>query len=117
MLLEPSTIVTYRFPGRGNPFTRAELKFFAPRGSPAWQHKGFEHFQAKWSLHSDPYFDKVERIGLALGRRNCQDVGGSDPSCSAQLSLSHDSAQGFDHGANPSEQRGGSNPSGAITVI
>lgn len=61
VLLEPSSIVTYLFPGRNNPLIRGDRKFFALRWSPEWQRKSLDHFQAKWSLHCDPYFERRQQ--------------------------------------------------------
>ncbi|MGB3470395.1 MAG: glycosyltransferase [Erythrobacter sp.] len=58
VLFEPESVVTYLFPGRNNPLIRGDRKFFALRWSPQWQQKSLDHFQAKWSLHRDPYFER-----------------------------------------------------------
>lgn len=62
VMLEPSSIVTYLFPGRERPLTRADWAYFALRWSPAWQRRSLAHFREKWSLHSDPYFEKRQAM-------------------------------------------------------
>ena len=57
VMFEPKSVVTYLFPSRARPLTREDWPYFALRWSPLWQQKSLDHFQRKWSLHSDPYFE------------------------------------------------------------
>lgn len=58
VMFEPGSVVTYLFPSRDRPLTKEDWPYFALRWSPLWQQKSLDHFQRKWSLYSDPYFEK-----------------------------------------------------------
>ncbi len=58
VMFEPTSIVTYLFPSRAKPLTRDDWPYFALRWSPVWQQKSLDHFQRKWALDNDPYFEK-----------------------------------------------------------
>jgi hypothetical protein len=60
--IEPASVVTYLFPSRARPIQPRDWKFFALRWSPAWQRSSLAHFQRKWRLDHDPYFDQRESI-------------------------------------------------------
>ncbi len=62
VMLEPASVVTYLFPGRTRPLTRADWEYFALRWSPDWQARSLRHFRDKWSLHDDPYFDRRQAM-------------------------------------------------------
>ncbi len=57
VMFEPSSVVTYLFPSRARPLTKEDWPYFALRWSPVWQRKSLEHFQRKWSMYDDPYFE------------------------------------------------------------
>lgn len=57
VIFEPKSIVTYLFPSRSSPLTLEDWPYFALRWSPVWLHQSLDHFQAKWGLSHDPYFD------------------------------------------------------------
>lgn len=58
VMFEPTSVVTYLFPSRDRPLTREDWPYFALRWSPVWQQESLDHFQRKWSLYADPYFEK-----------------------------------------------------------
>ncbi|MEM7006113.1 MAG: glycosyltransferase [Pseudomonadota bacterium] len=62
VMFEPTSVVTYVFPGRAYPITVRDWSFFALRWSPRWQKASLNAFQAKWDLHEDPYFKR--RAGM-----------------------------------------------------
>ncbi|NIA67730.1 glycosyltransferase [Pelagibius litoralis] len=58
VMFEPTAVVTYLFPSRARPLTKEDWPYFALRWSPLWQQKSLDHFQRKWALFDDPYFEK-----------------------------------------------------------
>lgn len=73
IVFEPESVVTYLFPNRQSPITRADWAFFTLRWSPVWQARSLAHFQEKWRLGADPYFANREegltwrhRLGIAM---------------------------------------------------
>jgi cellulose synthase/poly-beta-1,6-N-acetylglucosamine synthase-like glycosyltransferase len=71
VMFEPSSVVTYLFPNRARPLSREDWPFFTLRWSPQWQRLSLRHFQRKWGLAEDPYFDKRERM---LGWRHREGI-------------------------------------------
>ncbi|MEM9782466.1 MAG: glycosyltransferase [Pseudomonadota bacterium] len=57
VMFEPSSVVTYLFPNRASPLAVEDWPFFALRWSPTWQKRSLDHFQRKWELFGDPYFE------------------------------------------------------------
>jgi GT2 family glycosyltransferase len=58
VMFEPQSVVTYLFPSRSSPLERSDWSYFTLRWSPRWQSESLEHFQKKWGLYNDPYFEK-----------------------------------------------------------
>lgn len=58
VMFEPRSIVTYLFPSRASPLERSDWSYFALRWSPRWQSESLVHFQKKWELYDDPYFER-----------------------------------------------------------
>lgn len=80
VMFEPTSVVTYLLPSRARPMEARDEPYFMLRWSPTWQRKSLEHFQAKWELWHDPYFEnrmrnKLEwRIFEGLGRPRLRKV-------------------------------------------
>lgn len=73
IVFEPESIVTYLFPDRKSPLTSEDWAFFTLRWSPLWLVKSQEHFQKKWELVADPFFEQRKdgltwrhRLGIAV---------------------------------------------------
>jgi len=62
VMFEPRSIVTYLFPNRLSPLERTDWRYFVLRWSPRWQRESLKHFQAKWDLHRDPYFERRKQM-------------------------------------------------------
>jgi Flp pilus assembly pilin Flp/glycosyltransferase involved in cell wall biosynthesis len=62
ILLDPRSIVTFRYPDRINPVKLTDWPFFNLRWSPEWQRSSLKHFQHKWGRGADPYFEQRETI-------------------------------------------------------
>jgi Glycosyl transferase family 2 len=54
IVFEPNAVVTYVFPNRFAPLSRADWRYFMLRWSPQWVDQSISHFEAKWGLRSDP---------------------------------------------------------------
>ncbi|KCZ85197.1 glycosyltransferase family 2 protein [Hyphomonas adhaerens] len=62
IMLEPSSIVTFCVPSRVHPVEPVDRAFFLLRWSPKWQRQSLNHFQKKWKLENDPYFDRYLKL-------------------------------------------------------
>jgi glycosyltransferase involved in cell wall biosynthesis len=62
VMFEPKSIVTYLFPNRRSPITRADMPFFLVRWSPEWQRRSLRHFQAKWGVKDEGYLEKRDHM-------------------------------------------------------
>lgn len=71
VVLEPKSVVTYLFPAGANRLDVADWPYFALRWSPTWLAASLEHFQQKWDLPQDPYF---ERRSANLGWRHREGI-------------------------------------------
>lgn len=67
VVLEPKSVVTYVFPNRHNPITRADLPYFLVRWSPEWQRRSIRHFERKWGLKVGSH---ESARSMALGSRH-----------------------------------------------
>ena len=62
IMLEPASVATFYVPNRHNPIQLSDYPFFILRWSPKWQADSLNHFQKKWALDGDPYFQKRNKI-------------------------------------------------------
>ncbi|MCA8899803.1 MAG: glycosyltransferase, partial [Hyphomonas sp.] len=58
IMLEPESVVTFCVPSRHFPIEAVDRAYFLLRWSPQWQRQSLSHFQKKWGLENDPYFDR-----------------------------------------------------------
>jgi GT2 family glycosyltransferase len=63
--LEPDSVVTYK---QGPPFKLYDIPYFMLRWSDEWERASLTHFQRKWDLVQDEYFER--RLGRLGWRRN-----------------------------------------------
>ncbi len=64
IFIEPSSVITFCVPGRHYPVTADDLGIYLLRWSHAWQINSLTHFQAKWQLEDDPYFNRYRPVPL-----------------------------------------------------
>ena len=62
IMLEPTSVVTFCVPSRVHPVEPMDRAFFLLRWSPKWQRQSLSHFQKKWKLENDPYFDRYLKL-------------------------------------------------------
>ena len=62
IMLEPTSIVTFCVPSRVHPVEPVDRAFYLLRWSPKWQRQSLTHFQKKWGLENDPYFDRYLKL-------------------------------------------------------
>jgi hypothetical protein len=62
IMMEPTSIVTFCVPSRVHPVEPVDRAFYLLRWSPKWQRRSLTHFQKKWKLEKDPYFDRYLKL-------------------------------------------------------
>uniref|UniRef100_UPI002357582C glycosyltransferase family 2 protein n=1 Tax=Hyphomonas adhaerens TaxID=81029 RepID=UPI002357582C len=62
IMLETTSVVTFCVPSRAHPVEPVDRAFFLLRWSPKWQRQSLSHFQKKWKLENDPYFDRYLKL-------------------------------------------------------